>query len=50
MDSFVRDLRHAVRNLLRTPGFAVITVFTLALGVFPSPLLDLCVRAITASM
>jgi NADH-quinone oxidoreductase subunit N len=25
-------------------------VFTLALGVFPSPLLDLCVRAITASM
>jgi hypothetical protein len=33
MDSFVRDLRHAVRNLLRTPGFAVITVFTLALGI-----------------
>jgi NADH-quinone oxidoreductase subunit N len=25
-------------------------VITLALGVFPSPLLDLCVRAITASM
>ena len=33
MDSFARDLRHAVRNLLRTPGFAVITVFTLALGI-----------------
>src|SRR5436190_14092892 len=33
MDSFVRDVRHAVRNLLRTPGFAVITVFTLALGI-----------------
>ena len=33
MDSFVRDVRHAVRNLLRTPGFALITVFTLALGI-----------------
>ena len=33
MDPFIRDLRHAVRNLLRTPGFAVITVFTLALGI-----------------
>ena len=33
MDSFVRDVRHAVRNLLRTPGFAFITVFTLALGI-----------------
>jgi putative ABC transport system permease protein len=33
MDSFLRDVRHAVRNLLRTPGFAFITVFTLALGI-----------------
>jgi putative ABC transport system permease protein len=33
MDAFIRDVRHAVRNLLRTPGFAFITVFTLALGI-----------------
>ena len=33
MDSFVRDVRHAVRNLLRTPGFAFVTILTLALGI-----------------
>src|SRR5713101_3547390 len=33
MDSFLRDVRHAVRNLLRTPGFALTTILTLALGI-----------------
>jgi putative ABC transport system permease protein len=33
MDGFVRDLRHAARNLARTPGFAVVTILTLALGI-----------------
>src|SRR4029450_11480484 len=33
MDGFVRDLRHAARNLARTPGFAVVTVRALALGI-----------------
>src|SRR5206468_6111278 len=33
MDSLLRDVRHAVRNLARTPGFALVTILTLALGI-----------------
>jgi predicted permease len=33
MDSLFRDLRHAVRNLGRAPGFALVTILTLALGI-----------------
>ena len=33
LDNLHRDLRSAVRNLVRAPGFALITVLTLALGI-----------------
>ena len=32
-DNLRQDLRHAVRSLLRTPAFTVITILTLALGI-----------------
>ncbi|HEY7790845.1 MAG TPA: ABC transporter permease [Vicinamibacterales bacterium] len=33
MGHVLRDLRYAVRGLRRTPGFAVVTILTLALGI-----------------
>jgi putative ABC transport system permease protein len=33
MESIIRDLHHAWRTLRRNPGFAFVTVFTLALGI-----------------
>lgn len=33
MHTFLRDLRHAVRNLLKTPGFFLVAAATLAIGV-----------------
>ena len=33
LDHLRQDLRHAIRSLLRTPGFTVVTILTLALGI-----------------
>src|SRR5271154_1155001 len=33
MHRIVADLRYAIRNLARTPGFAVVAVLTLAIGI-----------------
>src|SRR5712692_5717620 len=33
MESFLRDVRQAARSLARTPGFALVTILTLALGI-----------------
>ena len=33
LDHLRQDLRHAVRSLLRTPAFTIVTILTLALGI-----------------
>jgi hypothetical protein len=32
-DHMVQDLRHGIRRLLRAPGFTIVTLLTLALGI-----------------
>ena len=46
MQTFFRDIRHAIRSLRRSPGFTVTVVMTLALGVGATAAIFSCVYAL----
>lgn len=46
MDGFRQDLKHAVRSLARRPGFALLTVVTLALGIGATTAMFSAVRTV----
>jgi putative ABC transport system permease protein len=49
MESLVRNLRHALRNFLKHPGFSLIVVFTLALGIGANTAIFSVVHAVLLS-
>jgi predicted permease len=45
MESMIRDMRHALRTMRRNPGFALVVVLTLALGIGANTAIFSVVRA-----
>ncbi|HYL61832.1 MAG TPA: ABC transporter permease [Candidatus Methylomirabilis sp.] len=45
-DNFARDLRHSSRTLSRTPGFSVLTILVIALGIGATTALFTVVRSV----
>ena len=46
LDSLVRDLRFAVRGFIKTPGFTIIAIFNLALGIGAATAIFSVVKAV----
>jgi hypothetical protein len=46
MSPFLSDLRHSLRRILRAPGFAVVAILTLALGIGANTAIFSIVKAV----
>ena len=46
MQIFWKDLRHGFRSLLRNPGFSVVAILALALGIGPNSAIFTIVNAV----
>ena len=49
MDTLLNDLRHGIRQLLRAPGFSLVAILTLALGIGASTAMKTAMNRASAS-